>query len=171
MQPNVPKHLAAQLSTMKVVVVDDDHYMRKILRVMFMSIGVKSIHDANNGPAGLQVIRQLNPDLVVVDWEMPTMDGLQFLRTVRSPGEFPFPDVPIILLTGHADRWRVVEAARFGVHEYLLKPVSTNALLERVAAVLTNPRKMVKRDGYYGPEPRKFVMLPEPESDDVLLLK
>ena len=101
------------------------------------------------------------------------MDGLQFIRVVRSPDSFPVPDVPIILLTGHADRWRVIEAARFGVHEYLLKPVSTKARLERIAAVLVRPRKMVQLDSYYGPAPRKLVVLsdaPEPE-DDALLLR
>ena len=168
MQSNVPKHLAERLSAIKVLVVDDDHYMRKVVRAMLMSIGVKSIDEADDGAAGLQSIRQLNPDVVIVDWEMP-LDGLKFLRVVRSPGEFPYPDVPIILLTGHADRWRVVEAARLGVHEYLLKPVSTKALFDRIVAVLVRPRKMVKLDGYYGPEPRKLVEPPDP--DDVLLLK
>jgi two-component system chemotaxis response regulator CheY len=78
--------------------------------------------------------------------------------------------VPIILLTGHGDRWRVIEAARLGVHEYLLKPVSTKALLERIAAVLIKPRKMVQLDRYYGPTPRKLVVLSD-EPDDALLLK
>ena len=67
--------------------------------------------------------------------------------------------MPIILLTGHAEHWRVIEAARFGVHEYVLKPVSTKALLDRLAAVLLKPRKMVQLNGYYGPLPRKLVVL------------
>ena len=71
---------------------------------------------------------------------------------------------------GHGDRWRVIEAARLGVHEYLLKPVSTKALLERIAAVLIKPRKMVQLDRYYGPTPRKLVVLSD-EPDDALLLK
>ncbi|HEY0571033.1 MAG TPA: response regulator, partial [Enterovirga sp.] len=79
---------------------------------------------------------------------------------------FPRPDVPIIMLTGHGDRWRVVEAARVGVHEYLLKPVSTKALLARIMSVLTNPRPFVQYDGYYGPAPRRVVVISdEPETD------
>ena len=88
------------------------------------AIGVKTVYEAPDGIAGLDAIRQNNPDLVIVDWEMPMIDGAQFVRMVRSPGEFPVPDVPIIMLSGHGDRWRVVEAARIGAHEYLLKPVS-----------------------------------------------
>lgn len=174
MLANVPKHLEARLPKIKVLVVDDDHYMRKVVRTMLTALGVKQIHEAGDGAAGLKVIAEINPDVVVVDWEMPAMDGLQFIRAVRSPENFPYPDVPIILLTGHADRWRVIEAARFGVHEYLLKPVSTKALMERIAAVLLVPRKMVQLDRYYGPLPRKLVVLGDDEptaQDDVLLLK
>ena len=79
------------------------------------------------------------------------IDGAQFVRMVRSPGEFPMPDVPIIMLSGHGDRWRVVEAARIGAHEYLLKPVSTKALHDRIVAIIGRPRPTVKLDGYYGP--------------------
>ena len=92
------------------------------------------------------------------------VDGLQFIKMVRSPATFPIPDVPIILLTGHGDRWRVIEAARLGVHEYLLKPVSTKALMDRIVTVLVRPRKMVQLDDYCGPPPRKLVVLDdEPE--------
>ena len=92
---------------------------------------------------------------------------------VRSPATFPIPDVPIILLTGHGERWRVIEAARLDVHEYLLKPVSTKALMDRIAAVLVRPRKMVQLDDYYGPAPRKLLVLddePEPKKQDGILL-
>jgi len=174
MQISVPRHLEARLPSIKVLIVDDDHYMRKVVRTMLTAVGVKHIHAASDGAKGLDAIRELNPDIVFVDWEMPQIDGLQFIRLVRSPGSFPSPEVPIILLTGHADRWRVIEAARYGVHEYLLKPVSTKALLDRIAAVLVKPRQMVQFDGYYGPTPRKLVVLPDEEADrqrDVLLLK
>ena len=128
-----------------MLIVDDDHYMRKVVRTMLIA------HRRQAHPRSqrrrVPVSRRsasTNPDIVILDWEMPMIDGLQFVRMVRSPDTFPIPDVPIIMLTGHGDRWRVVEAARFGVHEYLLKPVSTKALLDRIAAVLTKPRKMVQ---------------------------
>jgi len=171
MQIRVPRHLEARLPTITVLIVDDDHYMRKVVRTMLTAVGVVRIYEASNGAAGLHAITEINPDIVFVDWEMPMMDGLQFIKMVRSPATFPIPDVPIILLTGHGDRWRVIEAARLGVHEYLLKPVSTKALLERIAAVLIKPRKMVQLDSYYGPTPRKLVVLSDEPDDDALLLK
>ena len=71
-----------------------------------------------DGIAGLDAIRIVAPDLVILDWEMPLLNGAEFVRIVRSPGVFPLPDVPIIMLTAHGERWRVVEASRLGVNEY-----------------------------------------------------
>ena len=97
------------------------------------------------------------PNLVILDWEMPLLNGAELVRIVRSPGVFPVPDIPIIMLTSHVQRWRVVEAANLGVNEFLKKPVSGKALLDRIVAILTKPRPMVRLGDYYGPEPRKPV--------------
>jgi DNA-binding response OmpR family regulator len=159
MNPVLSKQLQPQIAALKVLVVDDDHHMRKVVRIMLTAIGVKAVFEACDGATGLEAVRTLNPNLVIVDWQMPKMDGAQFVRTVRSPGIFPVPDVPIIMLSGHGDRWRVVEAARIGAHEYLLKPVSIQALQDRIVAILSQPRPTVQLDGYYGPMPRRLVVL------------
>jgi len=96
------------------------------------------------------------PDVVIVDWQMPGLDGASFVRMVRSPDTFPFPDVPIIMLTGHGERSRVVEAVQVGVNEFLLKPVSSKSLQSRLLSVLTKPRPIVQSGGYYGPVPRRM---------------
>jgi DNA-binding response OmpR family regulator len=99
----------------------------------------------------------LAPSLVILDWEMPLLNGAELVRIVRSPGVFSVPDVPIIMLTGHGERWRVMEAANLGVNEFLKKPVSGKALLDRIVAITTKPRPMVRLGDYYGPEPRKAI--------------
>jgi two-component system, chemotaxis family, chemotaxis protein CheY len=159
MEPPFNRYLQPKFEALKVLVVDDDAYMRKVVRTMLNALGVKTVYEAADGTAGLEAVRTLLPSLVIVDWEMPMIDGAQFVRMVRSPGDFPVPDVPIIMLSGHGDRWRVVEAARIGAHEYLLKPVSTKALQDRVLAILGRPRPTVKLDGYYGPAPRRLVVV------------
>jgi len=129
--------------------------MRKLVRNLLVNVGVKNVHEAGDGIAGLEAIRTLSPDIVVLDWEMPFLNGAELVRIVRSPGVFPIPDVPIIMLSGHGERWRVIEAARLGVNEYLRKPISAKALLDRLVTILANPRPMVQVGNYYGPEPRK----------------
>lgn len=147
--------LEARIKALKVLVVDDEHYTRKVVRALLTSIGVRQIIDAADGLQGLETIRSLAPDIVVLDWEMPFLDGHEFVRLVRSPGTFPIPNIPIIMLTGHGERSRVVSALKAGVHEYLLKPVSGNALRARIVSILNNPRPMIQIGKYYGPSPRK----------------
>lgn len=151
------KALTAIFASTKVLVVDDEHYMRKVVRTMLTTIGIRTVYEAATGPAGLELIRSVAPDVVIVDWEMPGLDGAGFTRAVRSPTTFPLPDVPIIMLTGHGERARVIEAMQCGVNEFLLKPVSSKSLQDRMIAVLTNPRPFVHTANYYGPAPRKML--------------
>ena len=162
------KALAAIFAATKILVVDDEHYMRKVVRTLLMAIGVRTIYEAANGPAGLDLIRSVGPDIVIVDWEMPGIDGAEFVRMVRSPDIFPFPNVPIIMLTGHGERSRVIESVQVGVNEFLLKPVSSKALQDRLVAVLTNPRPFVRSGDYYGPAPRKLMPGIHADSDEAI---
>src|SRR3984893_2059404 len=161
MQSNA-KTIEAMIRSAKILIVDDEFYMRKVIRTLLLSAGLTDVHDASDGTSGLFAISRLNPDVVILDWQMAGMNGPEFVRWVRSPDKFPFPNVPIIMLTGHGEHSRVVEAMRLGVHEFLLKPVSAKALYDRLVSVLLNPRPMVKRGDYYGPAPRK---LPRPTPD------
>lgn len=160
----VASQIQMQLAALKVLIVDDEHTMRKVTRSLLQAIGVKKIHEANDGRSGLEAICTLAPDIVILDWEMPSPNGAEFVRQVRSPGRFPFPDVPIIMLTAFAERSRVVEAVRLGVNEFLLKPVSSKALAARLVSILAKPRRMVKKGEYYVPEPRNISSY-KPESD------
>ena len=153
MEP-VASQIATQLLALKVLIVDDEFTMRKVTRSLLQAIGVRNIYEANNGKSGLEAICTHAPDVVILDWEMPSPNGPEFVRRVRSPDAFPLPDVPIVMLTCHGERSRVVEAVNLGVNEFLVKPVSTKALLARLVSVLTRPRRMVKRGDFYGPEPR-----------------
>jgi CheY-like chemotaxis protein len=170
MQP-MQRDLEALFRMLKVLIVDDDYHMRKVTRTLLMSIGIKTIYEANDGLSGLETIITAAPNVVILDWEMPGLSGPEFVRYVRTPDRFPLPDVPIIMLTGHGERSRVIEAVRVGVNEYLLKPVSSKALLSRIMAVMIKPRPMVKVGDYYGPEPRKiWSYKPEVAESEIFLV-
>jgi DNA-binding response OmpR family regulator len=150
----------ALVQEVSILVVDDNQYMRKIVRNLLTNIGVRRIYEASDGIAALDAIRTLCPDVVILDWELPLLNGAELVRIVRSPGVFPMADIPIIMLSSHGERWRVVEAVRIGVNEYLRKPVSAQALLDRLTAILAKPRPVVQLGDYYGPEPRKLLNEP-----------
>ncbi len=150
------KDLADRIQALCVLVVDDNQYMRKMIRNLLVNCGVKDIYEAGDGISALDTIRTVGPDVVILDWEMPLLNGAELVRIVRSPGVFPVPDVPIVMLSGHGERWRVVEAVRLGVNEYLIKPVSAKALYDRLVSITLQPRPTVQLGDYYGPEPRKL---------------
>lgn len=150
-------HVASRIKALRILIVDDEHYMRKVTRTILTAIGVKHIMDASDGISGLEMARTHLPDLMIIDWEMPLIDGAQLVRLIRTPGEFPAPDVPIIMLSAHSDQWRVVESAQIGANEFVRKPVSIKTLESRITAVIERPRPIVKLDGYYGPMPRRLV--------------
>jgi CheY-like chemotaxis protein len=162
------KALAQRFAATKVLVVDDEHYMRKVVRTLLMTVGVRTVYEAPDGPAGLELIRSMAPDVVILDWEMPGLDGAGFVRMVRSPDTFPFPDIPIIMLTGHGERRRVIEAVSIGVNEFLLKPVSSKALQDRLISVIAKPRELVKSGDYYGPAPRKMATAVHADNDQAI---
>jgi two-component system, chemotaxis family, chemotaxis protein CheY len=149
------KELADRIQALCVLVVDDNQYMRKTIRNLLVNCGVKDIHEAADGIAALDTLRTVGPDVVLLDWEMPLLNGAELVRIVRSPGVFPMPDVPIIMLSGHGERWRVLEAMRLGVNEYLIKPVSAKAIYDRLVSITLQPRPTVRLGDYYVPEPRK----------------
>ena len=130
----------------KVLVVDDEYRSRKTLRALLLDLGYTKIHEANDGAAGLQAMRAVAPDIVLLDWEMPDMGGAEFVRTLRSGSAFSAPQVPIIMLIRHGERSRMLEAVGLGVLEFLLKPVSSTALKTRMLSALNKPRTLARRD-------------------------
>jgi two-component system chemotaxis response regulator CheY len=171
---SLANQISRRIVSLKVLIVDDESNMRRVTGTLLQAIGINTVHEAGDGHSGLQAICELKPDIVILDWEMPKPNGPEFVRAVRSPGRFPLPDVPIIMLTGSSERSRVVEAVRLGVNEYLLKPVSSTALLARIVSILVKPRRMMAKGDYYGPEPRKLSTYKpqfDPAFDEIVLIQ
>jgi CheY-like chemotaxis protein len=151
------KSIELLLQGLNILIVDGNHYMRRLTRSMLMNLGAKSVIEAADGLAALEQIRICDPDVMLLDWDMPVLDGMEVMRIVRSPGVFPRPNLPIIMLTNRARRSSVIEALRSGVHEFLLKPTSPKALRDRLTAIAINPRPMMRIGKFYVPEPRRAV--------------
>jgi two-component system chemotaxis response regulator CheY len=149
------KKLEKLIERLGLLVVDENPYTRKLTRTMLMNIGAKSIFEAADGLAALDIIRNMSPDIMLMDWDVPVLSGPQIMHIVRSPGVFAKPFLPIIMLTSCASRTRVNDAIRLGVHEVLSKPTSPKMLQDRLLSILINPRPMVQVGKYYVPEPRR----------------
>jgi CheY-like chemotaxis protein len=141
---------------LNILIVDGNSYMRRVTRMMLMNLGAKSVVEAADGLAALEQIRGCDPDVMLLDWDMPLLNGMEVMRIVRSPGVFPRPDLPIIMLTSRAHRSSVVEALQAGVHEFLVKPTSAKALHDRLSSIVINRRPMMQLGESYVPTPRKM---------------
>jgi two-component system, chemotaxis family, chemotaxis protein CheY len=152
--PSNTKYAEGLIQQLHVLLVDDSPYIRTIVHGLLTHLGVKRVTEAVDGVSALEKIREKAPDVILLDWEMPLLNGAEVVRIVRSPGVFPTPDIPIIMLTAHGERWRILESIKIGVNEFLCKPVSAKALFDRLVSIVLKPRANVQLGRYYGPLPR-----------------
>ena len=143
---------------LKLLVVDDNQHMRKLVTTVLQALGVKEISEAPNGEKGLEVLAQVQPDIVFVDWAMTGLTGIDFAKKVRTENISRNPFVPIIMLTGHTSLEHVQEARDAGINEFLAKPVSVKGILTRLVAVIEQPRPFVRTENYFGPCRRRRTM-------------
>ncbi len=115
---------------MKILVVDDSRTMRRTIKNILLSGGYDNIAEANNGIEALDSLEDV--DLVLLDWTMPLMDGLTCTKEIRKMFS---KDLPIIMVTAQGSQEEVVKAMKFGVNDYIIKPVTQNVLLHKIELV------------------------------------
>jgi CheY-like chemotaxis protein len=131
--------------------------MRRIVRTLLHGFGARDVYEAEDGAAGLEAFTHFMPDIVLTDWAMPVFDGLELAQMIRQPGANANPFTPIIVLTGHSEKQRVVEARDAGITEFMAKPISAKALYHRILNVVANPRPFIRTKTYFGPDRRRNV--------------
>ncbi|MBI5178553.1 MAG: tetratricopeptide repeat protein [Nitrospinae bacterium] len=119
---------------LKIMVVDDQANMRKTLRSMLFMIGYKTISEADDGDVALTKLRSAPMDLVIVDWNMPRMSGVELLQEIRD--DSILRDLPFIMITAEIDEAQVARAAEEDVDGYIIKPFVVDTLEKKINAVL-----------------------------------
>jgi two-component system chemotaxis response regulator CheY len=142
---------------LRFLVIDDNAHMRRIIRTLLHGFGARDVYEAEDGATGLDSFNHYVPDIVLTDWAMPIFDGLELAQMIRQPGANANPFVPIIMLTGHSEKKRVVSARDAGITEFMAKPISAKALYQRILNVVANPRPFIKTKNYFGPDRRRNV--------------
>ena len=117
---------------MKILLVDDSRTMRTIQKRALATIGYTNIDEVGDGQAALRHLQRQTPDLILLDWNMPRMDGLTFLKIFRQTNS----DTPVIMVTTEAENSQVMMAIKQGADDHLAKPFTREALAERIAATL-----------------------------------
>jgi CheY-like chemotaxis protein len=143
------------ISRVKFLIVEDNPFMTTLLRTVLRTLGVNQVEAAPDGNLGFQLLQSFEPDIVLLDWEMAPMDGIEFTRLLRTSKQSPNRYLPIIMITAHSEMSRVLEARDAGVNELLAKPIAALKLFTRIRNIVERPRLFVDSPGYFGPDRRR----------------
>lgn len=119
--------------TFKILIVDDYKTMRLVIRNLLGQIGFKNVDEASDGQMALGLIRTNSYDLVISDWNMEPMTGIELLRTVRNDN---VKKLPFIMVTAESKTENIIAAKQAGVDNYIVKPFSAQTLKTKMASVL-----------------------------------
>jgi two-component system, chemotaxis family, chemotaxis protein CheY len=145
----------ADYGALKILLVEDNQHMRSIVGAILKGSGIRDVREARDGAEAFDVLRQYPADIALVDFNMHPIDGVEFTRMLRSASDSINPYLPVIMITGHSERSRVVEARDAGVNEFVVKPLTARALLSRIDMVVMRPRAYIRCTAYFGPDRRR----------------
>lgn len=145
---------AYDFSALSVLIVDDSEHMLAIVRRLLAAMRIENIREAHDVDGALDAMRAVIPDLVILDWNMIPLDGLEFLERVRKGADSPNKEVPILMLTAHTEMHRVIAARDAGVNWVVAKPISFKSLYEALAIIVESDRAFVHSEVYVGPDRR-----------------
>lgn len=118
---------------MKILIVDDFSTMRRIIKNLLRDLGFNDTTEADDGQTALPMLQTGKFDFLVTDWNMPGMDGLTLLKTVRADENLK--DMPVLMVTAEAKREQIVVAAQAGVNGYIVKPFTAATLKEKIEKI------------------------------------
>ncbi|ESQ79211.1 response regulator [Asticcacaulis sp. YBE204] len=145
----------ASLKRICFLVVDDNHHMVSIVKTILRGFGAERVFEARDAVEAFDLLRSNPIDIVIVDYMMPVLDGIEFVRLVRTSSDSTSLHIPIIMLTAHSERSRVVSARDAGITEFCAKPVTANELFRKIREVVNSPRAFIKTQNYFGPDRRR----------------
>jgi len=143
------------LKKISVLVIEDLHPMRALIVSVLDAFGVGTIYEADEGAKGFRLFQKHSPDLIITDWLMEPIDGIEFIRMVRLDKNSVNRMVPIIMMTGYSAMQRVMVARDLGATEFLTKPFSGRDLAKRLDMIINKPRDFVEADSFFGPSRRR----------------
>ena len=118
---------------MKVLIVDDFSTMRRIIKNLLRDLGFTNTHEADDGTTALPMLQGGGFDLLITDWNMPGMRGIELLKTVRA--DEALSSLPVLMVTAESKRDHIVEAAQAGVNAYVVKPFTAGTLEEKIRLI------------------------------------
>ncbi len=150
-----PQAKTTKLAHINVLVADGDTKISQLVRRVLVSLGFGAIYLARNGQEALHILQNKPVDIVVTEWDMEPISGIEFINAVRSGEATENRLLPIIMLTGKAQKKYVEKARDEGMTEFVVKPFTVRTLCDRIILVVENPRNFILSPRYCGPDRRR----------------
>lgn len=147
--------MSVSLSRVRFLIVDDNTHAVNLVKAMLRGFGADQLFDAQTIDAAQRRMKITPCDIVILDYMLGAEEGVTFARWLRNDPDSPAPYTPIILLTGHADRPKIMAARDAGVNEFCVKPVTPADLMKRIVWVIDRARPFVRSPTYFGPDRRR----------------
>ena len=122
-------------TNMKILVVDDFSTMRRIIKNLLRDLGFNNTSEADDGLTALPMLKSGNFDLLVTDWNMPGMQGIDLLKAVRADADENLKNIPVLMVTAEQKKEQIIEAAQAGVNGYIVKPFTALILKEKLEKI------------------------------------
>jgi two-component system, chemotaxis family, chemotaxis protein CheY len=120
---------------MKILVVDDFSTMRRIIKNLLRDLGFNNTSEADDGLTALPMLKTGKFDLLVTDWNMPGMQGIDLLKAVRAEEDEQLKNIPVLMVTAEQKKEQIIEAAQAGVNGYIVKPFTALILKEKLEKI------------------------------------
>ena len=147
--------MAYDLENISLLIVEDTFPMLTLAKSILHIFGFRNIMTAKNGEEGYELYEQFEPDVIITDWFMEPMDGIELTKKIRTAETSPKPYTPIIMISGYASRPRVEAARDSGVNEFLIKPYTAQDLYNKIVQIIEHPRPFIQSDDFLGPDRRR----------------
>ncbi len=145
------------LSNISILVVDDNAFIQKMMRNILAEYGARSIRVVSSGDAALKYLDAYLSDIIIADYAMPPINGIELTRTIRNSDDVNKKYLPIIMMSEDTDARLIAVARNVGITEFLVKPFSATEALERIRNVIEHPRSYIKSRNFFGPDRRRRV--------------
>lgn len=142
------------VTTLNILIVEDNVHFRTLIHSILQALGISNLEEARDGSEALEILSSHDPDLVILDWKMEGMDGVECvrqIRTLKTANRF----VPIVMVTGYTESSLKKQARDAGVNDFLGKPISPQSLLGRIVSVMEKPLPFYETNDYFGPDRRR----------------
>ncbi len=147
--------MSSPFSKLSILVLDDNPNMSQIMRVVLKGFGIDRITDVASVHEAFQRVRSQPVDIAFVDYNLGGLDGLAFVRLIRTAADSPNVHLPMVMLSAYSEQHRVESARDAGAHDFLVKPVTPIEVFRKITDVIDHPRDFVRTAGFFGPDRRR----------------